>query len=134
MPTHTPHRENRLHSRRRRPARGGSTADSTTLDALFGVLADSRRRHVLAVLDVNDAAVPLMELAAQVAARETGSPPVELGISAVEPVTASLVHVHLPRLADAGLVDWDRDRKAVTSRQPSEAHRPLVSKAIDLTE
>ncbi|NHN43160.1 hypothetical protein G9C85_16195 [Halorubellus sp. JP-L1] len=77
----------------------------------YRLLADSTRRAVLTVLDDTAAPVALQSLARDAAAARysSGDPPDEV----VEQTTVALHHNHLPRLADAGLVEYDRDRKRV---------------------
>jgi predicted transcriptional regulator len=71
------------------------------------LLAERRRRHVCALLG-RRAPRTLDDLASAVAAREAGS---EGAVTAEhrERVKLSLYHVHLPRLAEAGVVAFDRD-------------------------
>lgn len=83
---------------------------------LFDALADGRRRVVVDSLTEADAPMDVRELARRVAARERsgagdapGSPPPD----AVHRVHVSLHHAHLPKLDDAGLVEYDADRQVV---------------------
>ena len=77
------------------------------LDALFGVLADARRRHVIRILDDADAdVVPVPAIAESLATREATTTPTDR-------LVVSLRHVHLPKLAAAGVVDFAPDRSAV---------------------
>jgi DNA-binding transcriptional ArsR family regulator len=71
------------------------------------LLANRRRRHALTYLrDRPRERVSVEELTSQVIAREL----VE-GDGTVDPesVRATLLHVHLPKLAEAGLVDYDAE-------------------------
>ena len=78
----------------------GPSSDSA-LDTLFGVLASKTRRELLGYLDDESRPVPVERLAAA------------LG-SDGRRVAIELHHKHLPRLTEAGLVEWDRDRGTVT--------------------
>lgn len=76
------------------------------LHVLLDVLANRRRRLVLQCL--GDAAEPttIDDLAEEVAARERGSEAVPEGD--VERVALSLSHTHVPKLEDAGVVEYTR--------------------------
>lgn len=82
---------------------GNAASDERTgeaLDALFEALADERRRYVLAYLDAGEedvATVP--DLVDHVAD--------EASVDDRERVSVALHHAHLPKLADAGLVEFD---------------------------
>lgn len=92
------------------PRRGrerGHTGEQLPLDALAALLGNARRRFVLRYLQLRDAPVPIEELAEAVARWECDD------LDEVTPhrkdcIRASLHHVHLPKLADAGLVRYDR--------------------------
>ncbi|MFC6787414.1 ArsR family transcriptional regulator [Halobaculum halobium] len=87
-----------------------------TYDTWLALLADERRRRLL------------LELA--------GSSPSEGGLSVPEdivnpnedPVTLSvqLRHVHLPKLADSNLIDWNRDADVVSPGLAFDRIRPLI--------
>ncbi|SEW22287.1 DUF7344 domain-containing protein [Natrinema salifodinae] len=76
-------------------------ADETTLDRTLETLREPRRRTICAALASRREAVPIDDLAAAIVSREDGDEP------ARETVVTSLVHKHLPALADVGLVDYD---------------------------
>lgn len=44
----------------------------------------------------------------------------------LEDVTISLVHTHLPKLADAGFINWDRERHVVTRGPRFREIAPLI--------
>ena len=75
---------------------------SDALDTAFDLLSTERRRHALYCLREANDPVPLLELADRIAEREAGSPPDD-----PERIAVSLGQVHLPKLDDAGVVDFD---------------------------
>ena len=102
----------------RRVHRGGWTVTTANLSsaALFDLLADRRRRFALAYLaDAADGAVTFEALAEAVAARECEGSGVVPDDRRTD-VEVSLHHNHLPRLADAGLVEYDRGTGTVRYR------------------
>lgn len=76
------------------------------------LLASERRRVTLDVLADRTAPVSLRDLAAAVAAHEAD---VRTDDEAVERVAITLHHVHLPKLAALGVVDYDADEARVES-------------------
>lgn len=92
-------------------ARGPAFETDSSSDA-FDLLADERRRAALSVLADRGEPVDLSELAREVVdLTEDGlagpSP------DAVDRMRVALHHQHLPKIADAGLIAYDIDRKAV---------------------
>ncbi len=74
-------------------------------------MANRRRRHVLAYLRGHPHEdIAIDDLTSRVIARELmdGDGPVD-----PESVSATLHHVHLPKLADAGLIEYDADAHVV---------------------
>jgi len=80
-------------------------------ERLFELLSADRRRQVLAYLFESGRAATLDELTTAVAAAEGESPPTELSAATTRKVGIALHHVHLPKLDDAGLVDYEPDDK-----------------------
>jgi hypothetical protein len=83
-----------------------------TLDD-FSLLADQRRRLLLSVMRSYGEEVTLPDAAEEVAARETGHTVRNISAERVKEVYLSLYHDHLPRLVDAGLLEYDQERDLV---------------------
>ncbi|RBI64234.1 hypothetical protein DMJ13_07055 [halophilic archaeon] len=91
-------------------ADGGAVDLDALLDApegILDVLAEQRRRIVLRELREGDGRATVTELAGAVADDDDSCPSVELA-------AASLHHTHVPKLADAGFVEWRRDDEAIS--------------------
>lgn len=84
---------------------GGS--DSLSQDRVFDILSNPRRRFVLHYLSRQSDSVPLRELADEVARWETGDE--TLSPQQRKRVYVSLYQTHIPRLADAGMIEFDAD-------------------------
>jgi DNA-binding transcriptional ArsR family regulator len=83
----------------------------TAADRCFEALADERRRRIIAALCEAEASLSLTGLAVELTRAETdpkGGPGPD-----VEDRKVQLYHRHIPKLADAGLVEFDRDRRRV---------------------
>lgn len=99
------------------------------LDALLGVLGDARRRLVLDELFEATEPVAFDDLAAAVARREAADD----AVADVDRVRLSLLHVHLPKLADAGVARFDADARLVALAEDREqtAHLAALRAAVE---
>lgn len=93
---------------------GLSASAALDVSDLHAVLADERRRATLTDLADRSAPVDVEALARSVAARESDRSPESVPSELVERVHVTLHHVHLPKLADLGLVEYDATANAVT--------------------
>lgn len=84
----------------------GDVADRSRV---FDLLADEHRRHAIAHLATCEESIPISELAAAVAARTAERPRTAISTREVQSVTIALHHNHLPRLAEADVVEYDRE-------------------------
>lgn len=87
-----------------------AAADPESVDGL----SNARRRGVLAVLREAAAPLALADLAADLVEREdrpAAGPP---DYDAIQRRYVMLYHTHVPRLVDAGLVEFDADRRVVS--------------------
>ncbi|AFZ73842.1 DUF7344 domain-containing protein [Natronobacterium gregoryi] len=96
----------------------GGTTDRHLLDDVpaeqYGVFQHPRRVRLLAALE--DLSAPsLSELTAAVLEREAGEG--DVPATRRREVRTALVHNHVPRLDDHGIVEWDRDRDVVELRE-----------------
>ncbi|MGQ3411774.1 hypothetical protein [Natrinema versiforme] len=90
-----------------------SDASAESLDDAFALLADQRRRLLLAVMQTYGEELTLPDAAEEVAVRETGHSVTNISAERVQEVYLSLYHDHLPRLVDAGLLEYDQERDLV---------------------
>jgi DNA-binding transcriptional ArsR family regulator len=82
-------------------------------DLVFTMLSNQRRRHVIHYLKQRGERVTIRELSRQVAAWENGVETDDLDYKQRKRVYTSLHQTHLPKLDDAGIVDYNRDRGTV---------------------
>jgi len=104
------------------PERGGTTSNievrrptngrgaSVPEDAIFDVLSNRRRRYVLHLLEGRPGTVDLGGMAEQIAAWENGIPVGEVDGNQRKRVYTALQQTHLPKMDEAGLVAFDKDR------------------------
>ncbi|RQG98101.1 DUF7344 domain-containing protein [Natrarchaeobius chitinivorans] len=90
------------------------------IDTSLELLANSRRRVFLRVMRTYEEPLTLPDAAEEVAVRETGVSVPELSAEHVADVYISLYHDHLPRLVDAGLLEYDQERDLVSPAEISE--------------
>lgn len=88
--------------------------DNTTIaleeEDVYRILSSRRRRLLLLVLDErDDDEVTISELARAVASRDTGAEPLDVPNDTYERIYVSLYQSHVPALAEADVVSWDRD-------------------------
>lgn len=86
---------------------------SNQLSTLHSCLAHRRRRHVLSHLKDTEEPQALADLAEYVAGRETDSSASEPDRELVKTVYGSLYHAHVPKLEEAGLVEYEQDDDTV---------------------
>ncbi|MEZ3117164.1 hypothetical protein RYH80_14710 [Halobaculum sp. MBLA0147] len=88
---------------------GVQTDQTLDHDEVFTLLKNRRRRAVLSLLsDVPE--TTLSDLADEIAADENDTTPDRLSSSQRKRVYISLYQNHLPKLADAGVIEYDRNR------------------------
>ena len=93
--------------------------DPASLDVAFDVLSDSRRRDILeAVADHNPRDVDEFTSGGVASADENGADP--------ERVRTELHHVHLPKLAAQGYVEWDPNAETIRRGPNFDDIAPLL--------
>jgi len=110
----------------------GRTGDSgRDEDVLFEILGNDRRRRVVGILDDVDSDIHLGELTRRILAEERSEDPADVPADVVRPVALRLHHVHLPKLRDAALVDYDHHDHIVTPRDDVAAIRDVLDDGLD---
>ncbi|GGN97419.1 DUF7344 domain-containing protein [Haloarcula pellucida] len=94
--------------------------------SVFELLAaDYRRQILLTLCDSEHIEVP--DAILMRGARHGQSPAMATsGTTADSTVTIELYHTHLPKLAQAGLIEWDRDAGVVSRGPEFEQIRPMI--------
>jgi hypothetical protein len=92
----------------------GQDDSGASLDVIFEILKNSRRREVLHFLRERDEQVSLGELAEHVAAIENETTTDALTSSERKRVYVGLYQCHLPKMDDIGVVDFNQDRGHIT--------------------
>lgn len=98
-------------------------------EATLALLSDQRRRSVGSLLSERDSPIALRQLAAAVASREGGADTGEVSPETADAIATTLHHVHLPKLAAAGVIDYDAEANTVTSTRTQGL--PLAETAED---
>ena len=97
---------------------------------MFDLLSSSRRRFVLQYLSQQEGAVPFSELANELAAWENDTDVEDITERQRKRVYVSLYQTHIPKLEEAGVVDYDADSGDV--RLTSQVNR--LSAHLDVDE
>lgn len=100
-------------------------------DAVFDLLANRRRRRALTVLGSDDRQLTVNDLTKELAVEEAGPLITDVPPETVREIFVSLRHVHVPKLADLELVEYDRDRGLVEPTDRLAALEPYLSVASD---
>ena len=109
-----------------------SALGSPTQEVFYGVLADRRRRYVVESLGECQTPIAVADLAGEVATRERAAPTAEISAEERERVSISLHHVHLPKLADWNVVEYDRERREVALSTEGERVESFVDDVTDV--
>jgi len=91
-----------------------------SLDAVFEMLRSERRRNVLYILYQRAGPVQVSDLADEVATREDAE---------LTRVATAIRHVHLPKLDDAGVVEFDAEAGSVRFADDSGRLRRYLTRA-----
>ncbi|MFC6716220.1 hypothetical protein ACFQGT_08070 [Natrialbaceae archaeon GCM10025810] len=101
-------------------------AQNLSADTILELLANRRRRYLLYALRGHDEPIELSTLAEQVAGWEHDVPPDEVAKNEYKSVYVSSVQCHVPKLADAGVVDHDEENHTVVLSENFEQLEPYL--------
>lgn len=87
---------------------------------VFELLSADRRQAVLLYLNATDGTADLGELAEHIASQECDCRPTELSSQQRKRVYVGLYQCHLPKMADAGVIEYDSDRGNVALNDRSD--------------
>lgn len=87
--------------------------DELSLSTTFELLKNRRRRETISYLLEHDGTSTLSDLAEHIAALENGIEVIELSSDQRKRVYIGLYQCHLPKMADAGLIEFNQNRGKV---------------------
>lgn len=102
-----------------------------TQDIVFSVLSNERRRQVLRHLHERPGGSDIRELSQQLAAWENDVSPEAVTYKQRKRVYTSLHQTHLPALAEAGVVEYDRDRGTVNLTEQADVLDDYLATGTD---
>lgn len=108
--------------------------DEENLDDVFEALGHRIRRNALAALADTESSLALADLAAETVAREQGDTIEALSDDLVSKRRHQLHHTHIPKLADLGFVEYDHERRVVTSTKLGEDAILVLERVSDTTD
>ena len=94
---------------------GDVLAPNLSLDVAFDVLADSNRRDILSYFTTGPDQADLQDLVDYVGTANEN-----------RHTATTLHHLHLPKLAEAGLIRYDHERKMVVARDSIQDLEPYL--------
>lgn len=106
-------------SNQREPRRSLSDGGETPLDQILSCIQNKRRRYLLYYLEEEDDAY-IKDAAQFIAACERECDLEDVPAEASEQVKIELYHVHLPKLADQNIIDYDSRSSAIRFQDPPD--------------
>lgn len=97
-----------------------------SLDVIFDMLKNERRREVLDYMRQGEDPFTLREIAEHIAALENGKDVSALNSTERKRVYVGLYQCHFPRMDDAGVIDFDRNRGTVLTGPNTERLYPYL--------
>lgn len=110
---------------------GADNSSDLSLVDVCELLAVQRRQYALRWLIDHGQAVALSDLAEAVAVREHERPLSEIPAETVQTISMSLHHAHLPKLVEAGAVDYEHEQNLVRLSQPTDLIERVLALAVD---
>lgn len=102
---------------RKRDATADAVAADFSREEVFEMLSNQRRRYVVHYLRTHEGKSELRDLARTIAAWENDKPPDEVTSQERRRVYNGLQQVHLPKLDEVGVVEFDADRSTVSASE-----------------
>ncbi|WP_254547474.1 DUF7344 domain-containing protein [Halomarina pelagica] len=101
--------------------------EQLSLDTVFEILKNRRRRDILKYLWDHDGSANIGELAEHIAAMENGIEVNALSSAQRKRVYIGLYQCHLPKMDDAEIVDFDKHRGTIELREVADELTPYLT-------
>lgn len=87
---------------------------------IFAVLANSRRRFVIAYLQARTNSMAVADVATELTKWEWDEEEAHIPKDEILSRYVSLHHLHIPKMAEAGIIEWNHDRNTVALSEASD--------------
>ncbi|QSX00990.1 DUF7344 domain-containing protein [Haloterrigena alkaliphila] len=104
---------------------------SAEFDTLLELCQEQHRRIVLAVLASEKRSLTVNDLTKTIIKHNHHTPLREISSEESRRIRLELHHVHIPKLADQSLVEYDQERKLVEPTSRLDQLQPQLSAIID---
>lgn len=117
-------------------ARYTETRDETgpSLDAVFDILAEPRRRFTLSYLHERSRPIAIADLIREISAAQHETAKNEIPERVLKQETTMFHHCHLPKLVDANLVTINADRNTVRATETLESIEQFLAIAAEIEQ
>ena len=103
----------------------------STVDSVLDVCRHQHRRIVLALLAAEQRSLTLSDLTQAVLKHNHQTSPTAVSEDVLTEIRLSLHHVHLPKLASAGLITYDPDQQLMEPTEQFEQVEPTLATILD---
>ena len=111
--------------------RGSSIpVEDTSLDEILELISHHRRRAILDLLLTYDRPVTIDDLRNEVAKKEQDTETTEISSEQVKQVHMSLCHVHIPKLEEKEVVNYDLNRNIVEPTEKLSQLEPTLRQLL----
>ena len=101
--------------------------EDTSVDGIFELLSHQRRRAILDLLLTHDRPLTLTDLRNEVVEKEQGTEITEIPSKQVQQVHLSFHHVHIPKLEESGVINYDSSRNLVEPTEELSQLEPFLA-------
>ncbi|WP_408960763.1 hypothetical protein [Natrinema sp. 74] len=105
--------------------------ESRAFDSVLDLCQNQHRRIVLGTLAEEQRSLTLNDLTQAVLKYNHQTPITEASEDVLTEIRLSLYHVHLPKLASEGLINYDSERHLVEPTEQFEQVQPTLSTILD---
>lgn len=107
------------------------TVSQLDFDAVLDLCSKKHRRIVLAVLAEQQRSLTVDDLTKAIVKHNHHTPLTKVSSETITQIKISLYHCHIPKLADAGLIEFDADRELVEPNEACEQIEPDLASIVD---
>lgn len=104
---------------------------TTEYDTILELCQPQHRRIILAVLAAEKRSVTMNDLTKSIVKHNHHAPLTEVSEEDTTQIRLSLFHVHIPKLEDLSLVDYDPERQLVEPTPQFDQLQPQLSAIVD---